>query len=160
VIQSITGEEVKDARDLAKKIAGIAPGQTTTLGVFSDGFGKDRRVDGGENAGPDGNGRRPSREHHGGAASLGLRLAPAAAIAGEGTRGVMVTGRRSRRASAERGVHAGDVHPRMSPERAVDNPLEVRDAVDQARSAGKTGGLDANQSGDAARYIAVPLAAG
>jgi serine protease Do len=159
VIQSITGEEVKDARDLAKKIAGIAPGQTATLGVFSDGSEKtvtltvakmpDRTV----------TDRRPSREHHGGAASLGLRLAPAAAIAGEGTRGVMVTDVDPDGPTAERGVHAGDVILDVAG-KAVDNPFEVRDAVEQARSAGKQAILMRIKSGDTARYIAVPLAAG
>jgi serine protease Do len=159
VIQSITGEEVKDARDLAKKIAGIAPGQTATLGVFSDGSEKtvtltvakmpDRTV----------TDRRPSREHHGGAASLGLRLAPAAAIAGEGTRGVMVTDVDPDGPTAQRGVHAGDVILDVAG-KAVDNPFEVRDAVEQARSAGKQAILMRIKSGDTARYIAVPLAAG
>ena len=159
VIQSITGEEVKDARDLAKKIAGIPPGQTATLGVFSDGSEKtvtltvakmpDRTV----------TDRRPSKEHHGGAASLGLRLAPAAAIAGEGTRGVMVTDVDPDGPAAERGVHAGDVILDVAG-KAVDNPFEVRDAVEQARSAGKQAVLMRVKSGDTARYIAVPLAAG
>ena len=159
VIQSITGEEVKDARDLAKKIAGIPPGQTATLGVFSEGSEKtvtltvakmpDRTV----------TDRRPSKEHHGGAASLGLRLAPAAAIAGEGTRGVMVTDVDPDGPAAERGVHAGDVILDVAG-KAVDNPFEVRDAVEQARSAGKQAVLMRVKSGDTARYIAVPLAAG
>ncbi len=159
VIQSITGEEVKDARDLAKKIAGIPPGQTATLGVFSEGSEKtvtltvakmpDRTV----------TDRRPSKEHHGGAASLGLRLAPAAAIAGEGTRGVMVTDVDPDGPAAERGVHAGDVILDVAG-KAVDNPFEVRDAVEQARSLGKQAVLMRIKSGDTARYIAVPLAAG
>jgi len=159
VIQSISGEEVKDARDLAKKIAGIPPGQTATLGVFSDGSEKavsltvakmpDRTVAD----------RRPSREPRGDAASLGLRLAPAAAIAGEGTRGVMVTDVDPDGPAAERGVHAGDVILDVAG-KAVDNPLEVRDAVEQARSAGKQAVLMRIKAGDTARYIAVPLAAG
>jgi len=102
---------------------------------------------------------KPGREHHGGAASLGLRLAPAAAIAGEGTRGVMVTDVDPDGPAAERGVHAGDVILDVAG-KAVDNPLEVRDAVDQARSAGKQAVLMRIKSGDTARYIAVPLAAG
>jgi serine protease Do len=159
VIQSITGEEVKDARDLAKKIAGIPPDQTATLGVFSDGSEKtvtltvakmpDRTVAD----------RRPSREHHGGAASLGLRLAPAATIAGEGTRGVIVTDVDPDGPTAERGVHAGDVILDVAG-KAVDNPSEIRDAVEQARSAGKQAVLMRIKSGNTARYIAVPLAAG
>ena len=159
VIQSITGEEVKDARDLAKKIAGIAPGQAAAVGVFSD--GSERTVTLTVAKMPDRTvaDRRPSREHHDGSASLGLRLAPAAAIAGEGTRGVMVTDVDPDGPTAERGVHAGDVILDVAG-KAVDNPFEVRDAVEQARSAGKQAVLMRIKSGDTARYIAVPLAAG
>jgi serine protease Do len=159
VIRSVTGEEVKDARDLAKKVAGIAPGQTAALGVLSDGSEKtvtltvarmpDRTVAE----------RKPSREHHGGAASLGLRLAPAAAIAGEGTRGVAVTDVDPDGPAAERGVHAGDIILDVAG-KTVDDPLDVRDAVEQARSAGRQAVLMRIKSGDTARYIAVPLAAG
>src|SRR6266849_5752755 len=159
VIQSVTGEEVKDARDLATKIAGIEPGQSATLGVFRDGSDNtitltvakmpDRTVV--EN--------KPSRERRGGATSLGLRLAPAAAIAGEGTRGVVVTDVDPDGPAAERGVHAGDVILDVAG-KAVDNPFEVRDAIEQARSAGKQAVLMRIKSGDTARYIAVPLAAG
>jgi serine protease Do len=159
VIQSVTGEGVRDARDLAKKIAGIEPGQTATLGIFQDGSEKtvtltvakmpDRTVT--EN--------RPSREYRGSAASLGLRLAPAAAVAGEGTHGVVVTDVDPDGPAAERGVHAGDIILDVAG-KAVDNPFEVRDAVEQARSAGKQAILMRIKSGDAARYIAVPLAAG
>ena len=159
VIQSVTGEQVRDARDLAKKIAGIEPGQTATLKVFRDGSETtvalmvakmpDRTVT--EN--------KPSRERRGGAASLGLRLAPAAAVAGEGTRGVVVTEVDPDGPAAERGVHAGDVILDVAG-KAVDNPFEVRDAVEQARSAGKQAVLIRIKSGETARYIAVPLAAG
>jgi len=159
VIRSVTGEEVKDARDLAKKIAGIEPGQTATLGVFRDGSQRtvtatiakmpDRTVT--EN--------KPSKEYRGGTASLGLQLAPAATVAGEGTRGVVVTDVDPDGPAAERGVHTGDVILDVAG-KTVDNPFEVRDAVEEARSAGKQAVLMRIKSGGTARYIAVPLAAG
>jgi serine protease Do len=159
VIRSVTGEEVKDARDLAKKVAGIEPGASATLGVFSDGSEKavtamvakmpDRTV-------PE---SKPSKEYRGGTGSLGLRLAPAASVAGEGTRGVVVTDVDPDGPAAERGVHAGDIILDVAG-KTVDNPLEVRDAVEHARSAGKQAVLMRIKSGATARYIAVPLAAG
>jgi serine protease Do len=158
VIQSVNGEEVKDSRDLAKKIAGITPGQITTLRVFHDGSEKtvmlmvakmpDRTV--AES--------RPSREYRGGA-PLGLTLAPAATVAGEGTRGVVVTDVNPDGPGAERGVHAGDVILDVAG-KAVNNPSEVHDAVSEARSAGKLAILMRIKSGDAARYVAMPLAPG
>jgi serine protease Do len=159
VIQSVTGEEVKDARDLAKKIAGTEPGQTAALGVFRDGSQEtvtltvakmpDRAVAE----------KKPGGEHRTGAASLGLRLAPAAAVTGDGTHGVVVTDVDPDGPAAERGVHTGDVILDVAG-KAVDNPFEVRDAVAEARSAGRQAVLMRIKSGYTARYIAVPLDAG
>ena len=102
---------------------------------------------------------KPSSEHRVGAASLGLRLAPAAALTGEGAHGVVVTDVDPDGPAAERGVHAGDVILDVAG-KAVDNPFEVRDAVAEARSAGKKAVLMRIKSGGTARYIAVSLDAG
>ena len=40
LIQSVNGQEVKDSRDLAKKIAAIKPGATITLGILHNGSPK------------------------------------------------------------------------------------------------------------------------
>ncbi len=159
VIQSVTGEEVKDARDLAKKIAGIEPGQTATLEVFRDGSHETVTLRVAKMPERTGAEKRPGGERHTGAASLGLRLAPAAAVAGEGTHGVVVTDVDPDGAAAERGVHTGDIILDVAG-KAVDNPFEVRDAVEEARSAGKQAVLMRIKSGDTARYVAVPLDAG
>ena len=144
---------------MLKKIAAIEPGQTATLGVFRDGSGKNVALTVAKMPDRTVTEHKPSREHREGAPSLGLRLAPAAAVAGKGARGVVVTEVDPDGPAAERGVHAGDVILDVAG-KAVDNPLEVRDAVDQARSAGKQAVLMRIKSGDTARYIAVPLAAG
>jgi len=159
VIRSIASEEVKDARDLAKKIAAIAPGQTAVLGVFSDGSERTVTLTVAKMPDRTATEHKPSREHHADPASLGLRLAPAAAVAGEGTRGVVVTEVDPDGPAAERGVRTGDVILDVAG-KTVDNPFEVRDAVEHARSAGKQLVLMRIKSGDTARYIAVPLAAG
>jgi serine protease Do len=159
VIQSINGEVVKDSRDLAKKVAGLKPGQTATLGIFHDGSEKtitlpiakmpDRKV--AES--------KPGVEPDHGAAPLGLTLAPAAAVAGEGAPGVMVTDVNPDGPAAEHGVRTGDVILDVAG-KAVNNPSEVRDAVNAARSAGKQAVLMRIKSGDRARYVALPLASG
>jgi serine protease Do len=156
VIQSVAGEEVKDARDLAKRIAGIEPGQTATLGVFRDGSGTTITMTVAKMPDRTATEKKPSREPRTGTASLGLRLAPAG---GEDAHGVVVTDIDPDGPAAERGVHAGDVILDVAG-KAVDNPSELSDAVAQARSAGKQAVLMRIKSGDTARYIAVPLDAG
>jgi serine protease Do len=159
VVQSVGGEEVKDARDLAKRIAGVEPGQTATLGVFRDGSPMTITMTVAKMPDRTAAEKKPSREPRTGTASFGLRLAPATTVGGEGTHGVVVTDIDPDGPAAERGVHAGDVILDVAG-KAVDNPSELRDALAQARSAGKQAVLMRIKSGDAARYIAVPLDAG
>jgi serine protease Do len=155
VIESVAGEEVKDARDLAKKIAAIEPGQTAALGFFRDGSRNTVMITVAKMPDRTAAEKKPSREHRTGTASLGLQLAPA----GGEAHGVVVTDIDPDGPAAEHGVHTGDVILDVAG-RAVDNPLELRDAVAQARSAGKQAVLMRIKSGDTARYIAVPLDAG
>jgi serine protease Do len=157
IIRSVNGEEVKDSRDLAKKVARIKPGQAVTLGVFRDGSEKTVTLAVAKMPDRTAAENKPSEEPHHGAATFGLRLAPAAAVAGEGARGVVVTDINPEGPAAERGVRAGDVILDVAG-KAVDNPSEVRDAVGEARSAGKQAVLMRIKSGDMARYVAMPLA--
>jgi serine protease Do len=159
VIQSVAGEEVKDARDLAKKIAGIEPGQTASLGVFRDGSPTTVTMTVAKMPERTSTETKPNSEPHPGSASFGLQLAPATTVGGEGTHGVVVTDIDPDGPAAERGIHAGDVILDVAG-KTVDNPLELRDAVAEARSAGKQAVLMRVKSGDTARYIAVPLDAG
>jgi serine protease Do len=159
VIQSVAGDEVKDARDLAKKIAGIEPGQTASLGVFRDGSQTTVTMTVAKMPERTATEKKPNREPHPGSTSFGLQLAPATTVGGEGTHGVVVTDIDPDGPAAERGVHAGDVILDVAG-KAVDSPLELRDAVAQARSAGKQAVLMRVKSGDTARFIAVPLDAG
>src|SRR5262249_45243637 len=136
VIQSVNGEVVKDSRGLAKKIAGITPGQTATLKVFPDGSEKTATLTIAKRQSRSVAENKPSREYRGGGAPLGLTLAPAAALAGEGTQGVVVTDVDPDGPAAERGVHAGDLILDVAG-KAVNSPSEVRDALGEARSAGR-----------------------
>jgi serine protease Do len=159
VIQSINGEAVKDSRGLAKKIAGIAPGQTAALGIIRDGAEKTITLQIAKM--PDRTGPEPKQNHqyHGGNAPLGLTLAPAAAVAGAGTPGVIVTDVEPDGPAAEQGIHAGDFILEVAG-KTVNHPSEVREALDAARSGGKQSVLMRIKSGDTARYVAMPLSAG
>jgi serine protease Do len=158
VIQSVNGEGVRDSRGLAKKIAGISPGQTATLGIFRE--GAERTVTLQIAKMPDRTAveSKPTPQSHGNA-PLGLTLAPASAMAGEGTPGVVVTDVDPDGPAAEQGIHAGDFILEISG-KAVSTPSDVRTALDAARSGGKHSVLMRVKSGDTARYVAMPLSAG
>jgi len=158
VITSVNGEAVKDARDLAKKIAALAPGATARLGVVHRGsekavslklgdYPKDQqaRLGSGDREAPGGS------ETH-----LGLTLAPAASVAGSGGKGVVVTAVEPEGAAAERGFKTGDVILEVAG-KAVSTPADVRAALNEARTGGKRTVLVRVKSGDATKFVALPL---
>lgn len=159
VIQSVNDQEVKDSRDLAKKIAAIKPGSSAKLDVLRNGSQKTISVT---------VGKMPSEtvaqnERRGGnsegAAPLGLSVVPADTVAGKGSRGVVVTDVNPDGPAAESGIRTGDVILDVSG-KAVNTPAEVRQAVAEARSAGKHTILMRIKSGDSTHFVAVPVAAG
>jgi serine protease Do len=160
VIQSVNGETVKDSRDLAKKIAGLAPGQTARIGLIQDGAEKTITLQIAKMPDRTTAEARPKGENRGGGApQLGLTLAPAASVAGPGTPGVIVTEVDPDGPAAERGVHAGDIILEVAG-KPVNSPSDVRDRLDAARSSRKEAVLMRIKSGDTARYVAMPIAAG
>jgi serine protease Do len=159
VITSVNGETVKDARDLAKKIGALAPGQTAKLGVLSKGKEKSVSVtltdypkDQPTRVGSNDKSEKPSgTETH-----LGLTLAPAGNVAGSGGKGVVVTDVEADGAAAERGFKTGDVILEVGG-KIVSTPAEVRTALNDARTEGKRTVLMRVKSGEATKFVALPL---
>jgi len=156
VIKSVNGEPVKDARDLAKKIGGIAPDSTVKLALLSHGsdktvsvtlsqYPRDQEAQASEN------GSGQGTESH-----LGLTLAPAESVAGSGSKGVVVTAVDPDGPAAERGFKTGDVILDVAG-KAVASPAEVRTALKEARAGGKRTVLMRVKSGEATRFVALPL---
>jgi serine protease Do len=160
VIQSVNDQEVKDSRDLAKKIARIKPDSTAKLGILRNGSEKTVSVAVAKMP----NEMVPQNESSQGNSSegggpLGLTVVPADTVAGQGNRGVVVTDVNPDGPAAESGIRTGDVILDISG-KAVDKPSEVRQAVADARSAGKRTILMRVESGGATHFVAVPVAAG
>jgi len=159
VIQSVNGEEVKDARDLAKKIATIKPDTLVKLGLLHNGSQKIvsltvEKMPNESLAQNESNGGNSE-----GAVALGLTLAPAKTVAGKGSRGVVITDVNPDGPAAEHGIRTGDVILDVSG-KAVNTPSDVRRAVTDARSAGKHAILMRIKSGDATHFVAMPVATG
>lgn len=155
----MNGQEVKDSRDLAKKIAAIKPGDSAKLGILHDGSQKTVPVTIAKMADEKLAQNGPSGGSSQGAAPFGLTLAPVGTVAGKGSRGVVVANVNPDGPAAEHGIRSGDLILDVSG-KAVNTPAEVREAINEARSSHKQTVLMRIKSGDATHFVAVPVATG
>jgi len=161
VITSVNGQEVKDARDLAKKISSMPPGSNVKLGVISKGSEKTLNVTLGELPREQREARATTggRDEGSDVPKLGLSLAPASKVAGAGSDGVVVTAVDPDGPAAAHGFKNGDVILDVAGQR-VTTPEQVRKAFGDARSGGKRTILLRVKSGDNTRFFAVPVGRG
>src|SRR5450432_1901883 len=165
VITAVNGEVVKDARELARTIGALAPGNAVKLNVLHKGQDKvvnltlgqlpntlEAKVD---NDNSDKGGATRGTD----VPKLGLTLAPANSVAGAGKDGVVVTEVDPKSAAAERGFKEGDVILEVAG-KSVGTAGDVRDAITAARSDNKNSVLMRVKSGGQSRFVAVPLAKG
>ncbi|WP_298259107.1 Do family serine endopeptidase [Bradyrhizobium sp.] len=165
VITAVNGETVKDARELARTIGGLAPGTAVKLSVLHKGADKSIDLTLGQlpntleaKADTD-NGDKGGTAHGTDVPKLGLTLAPANSVAGAGKEGVVVTDVDPKSAAAERGFKEGDVILEVAGKN-VTNVGDVREAITAARNDNKNSVLMRVKSGGSSRFVAVPLAKG
>ena len=156
VITSVNGEAAKDSRELARRIAAIAPGTSMKLSIFRNGQEKTITVTLGtlprKSEAKTEEQKAPSE-----ALVLGLTLAPASAVAGAGDQGVVITEISPTGHAAESGLQTGDVIMEVG-RRAVNTPADVRKMVDEARTQSKRAALLRIKRGDTMSFVAVPIA--
>ena len=160
VIISVDGKEVKDARDLAKRIGAMAPKASVKLTVLHKGSEKAVTLTLGEL--PNAKEARANSEDGDNSADLGklgLTLAPAARVSGSGSEGVVVTGVDSNGVAADHGFSTGDVILEVAG-KSVSTPADIRDVVSTARTDGKRSVLMRVKKGDNTRFVALPLGNG
>src|ERR1700687_789154 len=165
VITAVNGEAVKDARELARTIGGLAPGNAVKLNVLHKGQDKvvnltlgqlpnsveaKADIDNSDKGGPTRGTDVPK---------LGLTLAPANSVAGAGQDGVVVTEVGPKSAAAERGFKEGDVILEVAG-KSVANAGDVRQALDAARTDNKNSVLMRVKSGGGGRFVAGALGEG
>jgi serine protease Do len=165
VITAVNGETVKDARELARTIGGLAPGNAVKLDVLHKGQNKVVNLTLGQlpnsveaNADTDNN-DKGSATRGTDVPKLGLTVAPANSVAGAGKDGVVVTEVDPKSAAAERGFKEGDVILEVAGKN-VTNAGDVREAINAARTDNKNSVLMRVKSGGASRFVALPLAKG
>ncbi len=159
IITAVNGDEVKDARDLAKKIGGLPPKSNVKLTVLHKGAEKTVSLALGEL--PNSKEARANADGNDGGngvdiGKLGLTLAPAARVAGAGAEGVVVTGVDSSGAAAEQGFATGDVILEVAG-KSVSTPADVRSAIAGARTGGKRTVLLRVKKGENTRFVALPV---
>jgi serine protease Do len=164
VITSVNGESVKDARELARTIGGLAPGATVKLNVLHKGQDKVVNLTLGQlpntveaKADTDNDSKGASKGTD--VPKLGMTVAPANSVAGAGKDGVVVTEVDPKSAAAERGFKEGDVILEVGG-KSVSTAGDVRDAINTARTDNKNSVLMRVKSGGQSRFVAVPLAKG
>lgn len=160
LVLAVGDEEVKDARELARKIASVAPGKQLTMNVKRD--GKEQAITVTTAAYPNDQAKvsqqdRREPSNNPGEAKLGLYLAPASEVDGAGSQGVVVVNVDPSGVAADKGLHQGDVILDAGG-KTVSQPSDVSNAVNEARKAGKHSILMRVRSAEATRYVALPLA--
>jgi serine protease Do len=165
VITSVNGEAVKDARELARTIGGIAPGTAVKLNVLHKGQEKTIDLTLGKlpntvEAKADNDNSDNSAPTRGtDVPKLGLTVAPANSVAGAGKDGVVITEVDPKSAAAERGFKEGDVILEVAG-KSVASAGDVREAITAAHNDNKNSVLMRVKSGGQSRFVAVPLAKG
>ncbi len=160
VITAVNGTPVKDSRDLARQVAGIAPGTSVKFDILRKGATRTMTVELGtmpkqRQANADHGRAEPARD----IPHLGLSLAPANEVAGAGGKGVVVTGVDPEGPAAEHGLQSGDIILDVGGKTVV-NAGDVRKTLSEAKSGGKHDILMRVKTADGTRFVAMPLGNG
>ncbi len=156
VITAVDGHDVKDARDLARKIGAMSPGTSVKLSILRKGepttvsltvgeMTQQRQADASDQSSPDK-----------GAPRLGLTLAPASDVGGAGDQGVAVTAVDPDGPAAEHGIKTGDVILDIAGKK-VSKPEDVRRELTNMNKDGKHTVLMRVKTGNDMLFVAVPL---
>src|SRR5437868_11967240 len=164
VVTAVNGRQVKDARELARTIAGLVPGSTAKLDLVHKGQGKVvsltlAQLPNTQEAKADVEADEKRATQGTDVPRLGLTIAPAGRVAGAGSEGVVVMTIDPESAAADRGLKRGDVILEVAG-KSVKDTSDVQAAIETARKDKKKSVLMRLRSGDASRYVAVPLASG
>ena len=157
LILEVDGKKVKDSRDLARKIAALAPNTRTDLTIFRDGREQNvsvklGRFPGSKSLASLSRGKGGAKE----LTNLGLSLAPASDCGKGSKEGVCVTDIDLKSIAAEKGLRRGDIildvngHP-------VSTPDDVVNAVKSAKAKGRRAVLIHFRSRKREAFVGLPI---
>ena len=156
VITAVNGNPVKDARDLAMQVGGMAPGAEVNVTIWREGAEKSISLTVGEM--PKERAATPQPAATGtDVPKLGLMLAAAEHVAGKGSEGVVVVDIDPRGLASEHGFRTGDIILDVGGKKVV-GPLDVRNAIRDAHMNGKRAVMIRLKSDEGTKFVAIPIA--
>jgi len=157
VITAVNGNPVKDARDFAMQIGGMAPGAAVNVTIWREGAEKSISLTLGEMP-KERAAAMPQLAATGNEVpKLGLMLAAAEHVAGGGSEGVVVVDIDPRGLASEHGFKAGDIILDVGGKKVV-GPVDVRNAINDAQMNGKRAVLIRLKSNEVTKFVAIPIA--
>ena len=159
VIVAVNGEPVKDARELARKVASLNPGRTAKIDIVRN--GKEQTLDmtlgklpASNQVASRGDDSAPTEPHSLG--RLGLTVAPASSVAGAGGKGVVVTDVDEDSEASLKGIKPGDVILEVGGN-AVERPADLAKGLKSAEEEGRRAVLLRVHRGEQTRFVALGL---
>jgi serine protease Do len=158
VITAVDGKDVASPKELARIIAGIAPGKPVDVTVWRNGKSEVVKVDLGELPGAEkqaalqDDSNSPAQADQ--LADLGLTITPS-----DDGKGVVVTDVDPGSDAADRGLEAGDVITNVN-SKPVAAGGDIEKAMEDAAKAGRKAVLVQVTRDDASRFITLPVAKG
>lgn len=152
VITSVNDRAVKDIRELARIIAGMAPNTEARFGIFQNGQTRVVMVRLGELSG----GRTAKSVDITENETLGLTFASASTVSAGCEKGVVVMDISPERAAADTGLLVGDIILSVGG-KAVDTPADVGRIVDDARARSKPAIMLRLRRGATFAFVAISI---
>jgi serine protease Do len=157
VITAVNGNPVKDARDLAMQIGGMAPGAAVNVTIWREGAEKSISLTLGEMPKERAAAMPQPAATGTDVPKLGLMLAAAEHATGKGSEGVVVVDIDPRGLASAHGFKAGDIILDVGGKK-VSNPVDVRNAIKDAHMNGKRAVLMQLKSDEGTRFVGVTIA--
>lgn len=155
-ILQVNGRDVKDAKDLARKVAALSPNSIAKLAILRDGKNETLNVTLGQQTADRVALASPAASGESKMDDLGLTLAPSSDVPGSVANGVVVVGVEDGSEAAEKGLQVGDVIVEVGG-KTVTSPKDVVEGFKTASSKDRKAVLMRVQSGERQRFVALPV---
>lgn len=157
VITALNGKPIKDSRELARQVAGLAPGSSISMDMIRKGESRTVTVALGTMPDQKQSSIKDDRSNQTrNVPRLGFAVAPAGDVAGSGDKGVVVTAIDPEGAAAEHGLQTGDVILDVGGN-AVNSAGDIRRVLADAKANGKNDVLMRVKSAQATKFVAIPI---